>query len=278
MTATRRPRRRGPGWARTALRRAISTIRYANDELMRASEVIFRPAAVPQASASAARPRPPRPAQVEPTGPSDLEAGRPCTAPRSVERCRPRYRAAQVSQLTTLVKTRTGATGTAGSSRLAAAGAFAAYAAAILAFAYAAVSLYWTLGGRLLLATVGGFAEDIAHAGGVPAILLGLTTTAVKAGGGLLALALIRPWRRAIPRRLLLGCAAGASAVLTGYGGVLVAAGALALAGAVPTGGAADLTALRWHVAVWDLWFLAWGLLLTVATVARWREPRTASA
>ncbi len=40
--------------------------------------------------------------------------------------------------------------------RLGARGPGAAYAAAILAFAYAAVSLYWTLGGKLLLATVGG--------------------------------------------------------------------------------------------------------------------------
>ena len=41
----------------------------------------------------------------------------------------------------TLVKTLTGVTGTAASSRLAAAGA---YAAAILPLAYAAVSRYWT--------------------------------------------------------------------------------------------------------------------------------------
>jgi hypothetical protein len=26
-----------------------------------------------------------------------------------------------------------------------------------------------------------------------------------------------------------------------------------------------DRTALRWHVLVWDLWFLVWGLLLGVA-------------
>jgi hypothetical protein len=56
MTATQRPRRPGPAWARTALRRAISTIRYANDELMRANEAIFRPAGAPRASGSVTRP------------------------------------------------------------------------------------------------------------------------------------------------------------------------------------------------------------------------------
>ena len=152
-------------------------------------------------------------------------------------------------------------------------GTLAAYAAAIIAFAYAAVSLYWTVGGSLLLDTVGGKAGAIAADGGVPAVLLGLTATVLKTGGGLLALALIRRWGRVIPRRWLLVCSAGASAVLTGYGCLLVAAGALVLSGTVPAAGA-DRTALRWHVAVWDMWFLLWGLFLAVATVACWRQPK----
>jgi hypothetical protein len=60
MTATRRPRRPGPGWARTAPRRAISTIRYVNDELMRANEAIFRPAG---AAGQRLSRRPPAPAK-----------------------------------------------------------------------------------------------------------------------------------------------------------------------------------------------------------------------
>ena len=38
--------------------------------------------------------------------------------------------------------------------------------------------------------------------------------------------------------------------------------------------GGADLGALRWHVAVWDMWFPLWGLLLATATVAHWRQTR----
>ena len=157
--------------------------------------------------------------------------------------------------------------------RLTRAGTPAAYAAAVLAFAYAAVSLYWTMGGRLLLETVGRTAVEVARGGGMPAVLLGLTATVLKVVAGLLALVLVRPWGRAVPRRWLLICLAAASAVLTGYGGLIVAAGALALSGTVHTGGA-DLRALRWHVAVWDMWFLLWGLPLATATVAHWRQTR----
>jgi hypothetical protein len=38
-----------------------------------------------------------------------------------------------------------------------------AYAAAVLAWASAAVSLYWTLGGTRLLDTLGGSLEDLAQ-------------------------------------------------------------------------------------------------------------------
>lgn len=31
----------------------------------------------------------------------------------------------------------------------------------------------------------------------------------------------------------------------------------------------ADPTALRWHVLVWDTWFLLWGLLLGAAALQR---------
>ncbi len=88
---------------------------------------------------------------------------------------------------------------------------------------------------------------------------------------GLLALALARPCGRVVPRGLLLGAAWAASAVLTGYGGLLVAVGALVLTGVISPSGPVDRTALRWHVLVWDLWFLVWGLLLGVAA---WRYGR----
>ena len=76
----------------------------------------------------------------------------------------------------------------------------AAYAAAATAFGYAAVSLYWAAGGTLLLGTLGGTLEDIARRGVLPAVALGLTATGLKAAGGILALALVRPWGRIVRR------------------------------------------------------------------------------
>jgi len=59
--------------------------------------------------------------------------------------------------------------------------------------------------------------------------------------------------------------------VLVLYGGLYVVGGALVLAGAVDVSGPLDRTALWWHVLVWDLWFLVWGLLLGLAA---WRYGR----
>ena len=146
------------------------------------------------------------------------------------------------------------------------AGTAAAYAAAIVAFAYALVSLYWAAGGQGLVSTVGGYVERFAREGGAVPVLVAVAAAVVKIVGGLLALALVRPWGRVVPRQWLLTFSVVASALLVVYGALDVAGGALVLSGAVHPSGGVDRNALRWHVALWDLWFLVWGLLLAVAT------------
>jgi Protein of unknown function (DUF3995) len=155
--------------------------------------------------------------------------------------------------------------------------AWAAYLACALAWLYAVPSFYWTLGGTAGLDTVGGAIEELARTRDPAGIALGLGAGVLKVAGGLLALALVRPWGRVIPRRLLGGAAWTASAVLTAYGGVLVAAGALVLIGLISPSGPVDRTALRWHVLLWDLWFLVWGFLLGLAAWQHGREPRRMS-
>jgi hypothetical protein len=150
--------------------------------------------------------------------------------------------------------------------------AWAAYAACALAWLYAVPSFYWALGGTAGLDTVGGRIEELGRAHDPAAVVLGAVAGVLKVAGGLLALALVRPWGRAVPRRLLLGAAWAASVVLTGYGGLLVVVGALVLTGVLIPAGPVDRTALRWHVLVWDLWFLVWGLLLGVAAWQFGRE------
>ena len=156
-----------------------------------------------------------------------------------------------------------------------AAGTATAYAAAIVAFGYALMSLYWALGGHGLVSTIGGYVEQFARRGGALPVLIALAAALAKVAGGLLALALVRPWGRMVPRRWLLSGSAGVSALLVVYGGLNVLLGALVLLGVIhPTGGV-DRTALRWHVGVWDLWFLVWGILLALAVVCFWRRSAT---
>ena len=143
-----------------------------------------------------------------------------------------------------------------------------AYVAAVLAFASALVSLYWTLGGTLLLDTVGGTFEDLARERSGAAIALGVLVVLVKVVGGLLALALVQPWGARIGRRLLLVSGVVGSVVLVLYGGVYVLVGGLVLGDVITPSGPVNEQTLRWHVFVWDLWFLVWGVALGLAT---WR-------
>ena len=78
--------------------------------------------------------------------------------------------------------------------------------------------------------------------------------------------------RRRLPLRPLRGLAAAASRVLVLYGGVLVVVGASVVTGVINPAGPVDRAARRWHVLVWDSWFLLWGLLLGLIVVARRRD------
>jgi len=155
------------------------------------------------------------------------------------------------------------------------AGTVAAYAAAIVAFAYALVSLYWAVGGHGLVSTVGGYVEQFARHGGTLPVLVAIAAVVAKVAGGLLALALVRPRGKVVPRRWLQISSAGASALLLVYGGLNVAAAALVLSGIIHPSAEVDRTALRWHMGVWDLWFLVWGILLALATAGYWRQAVT---
>jgi hypothetical protein len=147
---------------------------------------------------------------------------------------------------------------------------WAAYGAAAAAFGYAVVSLYWAVGGTAGLSTVGGIAEQMARSGGVAAAALIAVIVLLKTLGGLLALALAMKWGQRVPGRALWLLALAWSALLILYGAAEVTGEALAETGAIRPG-AADWTALRWHLALWDPWFLVWGLLLAAATWGSFR-------
>ena len=107
-----------------------------------------------------------------------------------------------------------------------------AHLAAALAFASAAVTLFWTLGVTFPLDTVGGPFEELARERSAGAFLLGTVVVLGKVAAGLLALSLVHPRLARSRRRLLATVSAGGGTLLALYGGVLVATGALVLAGA----------------------------------------------
>jgi Protein of unknown function (DUF3995) len=136
-----------------------------------------------------------------------------------------------------------------------------AVAAAVLAFASAAVTAFWLLGGTLGLDTVGGEVEEQARERSAAALAVLSFTLVAKLAAGALALALADP--RTAGRRSLSTLGLVGGAVLALYGGVLVIAGAVALAGVGDSSGR-DEYALRWHVFFWDPWFFVWGVALAL--------------
>lgn len=148
---------------------------------------------------------------------------------------------------------------------------FPASIAALLAFASAAVSLYWTAGGAYLLDTVGGLPERLAREGGAAALAVGLAAALAKIAAGVLALALIRPNLSRLLHLVVLWASIAGSAVLIIYAGLFVAIGGLVLLGRVTPATPPDLHVIRWHVFLWDLWFLLWGIAWAIASYRRYR-------
>src|SRR5260370_523368 len=97
----------------------------------------------------------------------------------------------------------------------------------------------------------------------------------VRGGGGLGGVGMVRRWGQGLPRRALCMAGLAGSALLILYGAAEVTGEALAETGAIRPS-APDWTALRWHLALWDPWFLVWGLLLAAATWGHRRSSRRA--
>lgn len=137
-----------------------------------------------------------------------------------------------------------------------------AYAAAWVAFAFAAVSLYWGAGGTVGIGTLGGHIEEMALARDPVMVMMVWVTGVLKVLGGLLALALVQPWGRRLPRRwLLLGAWTGAVG-LTVYGLLQVTSVALIAFGVISPTHPVEITVLWWRGLLWEPWFLVWGILL----------------
>jgi len=143
---------------------------------------------------------------------------------------------------------------------------WAGYAACAWAFTFAAVSFYWAAGG-----TVGVTMNAPAITGPVLArdpgwIAILWATGVLKVIAGLLALALVRPWGRLFPRWLLTIAAWGTVAVMGLYeGAASLIQHALMVAGVIETPAGLGSTSARWHLLLWDPWWLVEGILFGTA-------------
>lgn len=145
---------------------------------------------------------------------------------------------------------------------------WAAYAAAAWAVVFAAVSFYWAAGGTIAAHTVAAKPEALASPGDLWAI------GAAKLVPALLALALARPWRRSGVRRGLRLAAWVLGGLLILYGAAGWADHALMAAGAIHTPEILGHAAVRWHLALWDPWWVLGGVLVLAAAWAARRESR----
>ena len=153
-------------------------------------------------------------------------------------------------------------------------GSAAAKAAFVLGLLYAAVSVYWALGGPGSWQPSGALCHDRDEPAprswcsryGPP-----WSSRPVAAVLPLLALRRMTSsgWHRAVS--LLAWIEAG---ILTVYGLVLTVVGLLVQAGTIHLSAGADHRALAWHAYLWDPWFLIWGLLVAGA-LRRGRHPHS---
>jgi hypothetical protein len=144
-------------------------------------------------------------------------------------------------------------------------GLTAAWAACTVGLLYAAVSVYWGLGGTWLLDTVGGSLAKPgrAHEAGLMAAVWG--AAALKLIAAVLPLLAVRHPGSSSRDRKLWVLAWIAAGVLSLYGLVLTATGLLVQTGVIHASSNADHRALAWHAYLWDPWFLVWGLLIAAA-------------
>lgn len=131
-------------------------------------------------------------------------------------------------------------------------GAWPAYAAAAAAWSFALVSLYWALGGTAGLDTLGGGIEELARARDPRILGANGVAAALKVLGGVLALALVRPWCLRLPRWLLLTAAWGGASLLILYGALQEAGVALVALGVLDPAEPVDPRVLRWRLLLWE--------------------------
>lgn len=154
------------------------------------------------------------------------------------------------------------------------AGRMLLYGACLAGSVHAAFSLFWALGGRWLLDTVGQGAVDFVRESPVAAGALLTAVGLLKAAGAVVPLLAeydVLPWRR-----LWRAVAAVGAGVLILYGGAYTALSWSVLLGWISVPGGYDRTSQIGHAALWDPLFVVWGVLLGAGLWTTRRRDRGA--
>jgi uncharacterized protein DUF3995 len=138
---------------------------------------------------------------------------------------------------------------------------WAGYAAAIWSLLFAAVSFYWAAGGAAGADTIGPAIAQMAVARDPGFITVLWATGALKAAGVLVALALTLSWGGIFPRWLLLVAGWAGCVFLTLYGAASTLQHGLMLASVQRVPAGLGITAARWHLLLWDPWWVVGGIL-----------------
>lgn len=147
------------------------------------------------------------------------------------------------------------------------------YSACVWAFIFAAMSFYWALGGTAGTDTLGEIANpELAEKPGFIVLVWG--TGVLKALGGLLALALVRPWGRIVPRWLLVTAVGCGGIFMIVYSGANFLVRLLMWADLLDTPESMHSTAARWHLLFWNPWWLLGGILFSATAWLAIRSTR----
>jgi hypothetical protein len=138
----------------------------------------------------------------------------------------------------------------------------AAFAWAVV---FALMSRYWAASGSFGGGKLGIEIDRLAHERNASFVAGLWAAFALKTLAAGLALALVAPWGRRLPRRLLLVLGGATGAGITLYALANLVQHALMATGAISTPDALGPDALPWHLALWDPFWLLGGLLFLIA-------------
>jgi hypothetical protein len=144
----------------------------------------------------------------------------------------------------------------------------AGYLTAVLAAGFAMMNLSWAAGSPVGLSTLGGTIQRLAEAGNPALVLANLVAAVVKLGLATLALLLVHPLGRRLPRTLLWTVGWISATTLVLYGSLQMTGILLAGTGLVPPTTPMPDEVFWWRLLLWEPWFIGCGLAL-MATLRR---------